>query len=303
MRRKNTFLLIHFLILCCLSVGSLYASEFTLSYGTENLSLNRIPINSPFTLADPVNTFSAETSHPQTSLFFTTQINDIFSFVAGVDVNQTLSTRYFTGILLDYATLRFSLGHSYGFITYPDLIYEPGIRVSARADFPGYIFFDLKSELSILTSLTTIGQYTRRESVITVGLYFPLFITSLTMTNNSFSIHQETNSYIQDSYQAYNLSLDFYKKSLPIRFSLAGGYQSSSRTLDTQEIDLGDGNQGSILYNSFITGIGVQLLINPSYTLFWNIQFDLFPVSTTNSISFTGRKYFYSGALGITYRW
>jgi hypothetical protein len=188
------------------------------------------------------------------SLYGTQSISEAISLETGFYSDQVLRNTSYT--LFSYKTdfLTVGFGPFFGLFNDPGTLMKSGISTSVRIEVPGIVFVSFRSDSSIGGELVKSGDYQQIRSDISLGVYLPNAICTLSLNSRSFE-QLVSSSEVVDSLTEYAFSTDIYKKNVPYRLIVTIAYQSLSRSFI-------DATTTSTTLNSVILGTEVDLTLS-----------------------------------------
>lgn len=129
----------------------------------------------------------------------------------------------------------FGVGPFFGFLNTDQVIPKVGITSQFRIQIPGIIFADMGIDSTIGNKLEENGNYQQEKSLISVGFYVPNAICSFNIVRRIFR-ELDNDTEIEDKQTDYSFKVDIFKKNVPYKITLTFGFQSLSKTFDTNTI-------------------------------------------------------------------
>jgi len=126
----------------------------------------------------------------------------------------------------------FGVGPFIGFMNTEQVLPKFGITSQFRIQVPGIIFTDMGMDSTVGNQLEEDGNYQQEKSFISVGFYVPNAICSFNIIRRIFT-ELDDSVEIVDKQVDYSFSADIFKKNVPYKVLLTFGFQSLSKTYDS----------------------------------------------------------------------
>ena len=134
---------------------------------------------------------------------------------------------------------------------------EMGILGSLEGIWPGVLFVSIGGTSSVGRSFARTSDNFRESAEVKLGFWLPFAIPTLSAGIKNFTENTDKSS-ICNSLIRYQLSIEFFGKTLPFAIRVDGGYQTLSRTYS--------GNtEAADKLNSFFTGLDLQFSVSKHF--------------------------------------
>ncbi len=160
----------------------------------------------------------------------------------------------------------FGVGPFLGFLNTEQALPKVGITSQFRIQVPGIIFADMGLDSTIGNQLEEDGNYQQEKSYISIGFYVPNAICSFNLERRIFS-ELDNSVEIIDKQNDYSFTADIFMKNVPYKILLTFGFQSLSKTFDTNTIHT---------LNSIIVGADVDIDITDAITLTFGLDSSIY---------------------------
>jgi hypothetical protein len=198
------------------------------------------------------------------SLYGSQPVSDSVRVEAGFYSDPILRNTTRTIFTYDAKYLSVGIGPIFGLFNDLGTPVKSGISASVRLEYPGVVFFSLRSDSSIGGSLVQQGDYAQELTEIVLGVYLPNAISSIGVRTRSFE-QKAASQNVTDSLTEYTFSTEMYKKNVPYRLRIWMAYQDLSRSFiaaSTTTATLGSVILGTqieaFLPGSFIVTAGIE---------------------------------------------
>jgi len=163
------------------------------------------------------------------SVFGSQPVTDAVKVEAGFYSDPIL--RYTTRTIFTYDAkfLSVGIGPIFGLFNDFGTPVKSGISASVKLEYPGVVFFSLRSDSSIGGSLVQTGDYTQELTEILLGGYFPDVICTLGLRTRTFE-QKAASENVTDSLTEYFFSAEMFKKNVPYRLKIWMSYDDLSRS-------------------------------------------------------------------------
>ena len=162
------------------------------------------------------------------SIYGTQPITDTISMETGFYSDPILRNTSRTIFTYNAKFLSVGLGPIFGLFNDLGTPVKSGLSASVRLEYPGVVFVSLRSDSSIGGSLVQVGDYAQVLTDITLGVYLPNAICTLSMNTRSFE-QKASSQDVTDRLAEYTFATELYKKNVPYRLRLWLAYQDLSR--------------------------------------------------------------------------
>ncbi len=214
-----------FLFLCLVLLAAAAVGASALDLGVETWVSN---------LGFRTDRASTDTSLPGgdyfwgVSLYGSQPVSDSIKVEAGFYTDPIL--RYTTRTIFTYDAkyLSVGIGPIFGLFNDFGTPVKSGISASVKLEYPGVVFFYLRSDSSIGGSLVQTGDYAQELTEIVLGAYLPHAICTLGVRTRSFE-QKAASQDITDSLTEYTFATEMFKKNVPYRLRIWLSYDSLSR--------------------------------------------------------------------------
>ncbi len=163
------------------------------------------------------------------SVFGSQPVSDSVKVEAGFYSDPILRNTTRTIFTYDAKFLSVGIGPIFGLLNDLGTPVKSGISASVRLEYPGVLFFSLRSDSSIGGSLVQTGDYAQELTEIALGLYLPNAICSVGIRTRSFEQKAASQS-VTDSLTEYTFSTEMYKKNVPYRLRIWMAYEDLTRS-------------------------------------------------------------------------
>jgi len=163
------------------------------------------------------------------SVFGSQPVTDSVKVEAGFYSDPILRNTTRTIFTYDAKFLSVGIGPIFGLFNDFGTPVKSGISASVKLEYPGVVFFSLRSDSSIGGSLVQTGDYTQSLTEIVLGGYFPHVICTLGLRTRSFE-QKASSEDVTDSLTEYYFSAEMFKKNVPYRLRIWMAYDSLSRS-------------------------------------------------------------------------
>ena len=208
---------------------------------------------------------SADTSLPGSAYFWGLSVVGSQSLSDSIAVETSLASdpvlRTTSRTLLTYSTssLTIGVGPVFGLFNDPGTPLKPGLSSLVRLEYPEVGFVTLRADGSLGGSLVQAGDYTQERTDLTLGVFFPNAICTLSFSTRSFKQKQATQD-VTDSITDYTFATEIYKKNIPYRLRVWISYEDISRAYDT-------GSTATATLDSVLLGTEVDAALSGQVTL------------------------------------
>jgi hypothetical protein len=166
------------------------------------------------------------------SVYGTQPITDAVSMETGFYSDPILRNTSRTIFTYNARFLSVGIGPIFGLFNDLGTPVKSGLSASVRLEYPGVVFLSLRSDSSIGGSLVQVGDYVQELTDITLGVYLPNAICTLSMNTRSFE-QKASSQDVTDRLAEYTFATELYKKNVPYRLRLWLAYQDLSRQYTT----------------------------------------------------------------------
>lgn len=163
------------------------------------------------------------------SLYGSQPVSDSIKVEAGFYTDPIL--RYTTRTIFTYDAkfLSVGIGPIFGLFNDFGTPVKSGISASVKLEYPGVVFFYLRSDSSIGGSLVQTGDYAQELTEIVLGAYLPHAICTLGVRTRSFE-QKAASQNITDTLTEYTFATEMFKKNVPYRLRIWLSYDDLSRS-------------------------------------------------------------------------
>ena len=163
------------------------------------------------------------------SLFGSQPVSDSVKVEAGFYSDPILRNTTRTIFTYDAKYLSVGIGPIFGLFNDLGTPVKSGISASVRLEYPGVVFFSLRSDSSIGGSLVQTGDYAQELTEIILGVYLPNAISTIGIRTRSFE-QKAASQNVTDSLTEYTFATEMYKKNVPYRLRIWMAYHDLSRS-------------------------------------------------------------------------
>jgi hypothetical protein len=156
-------------------------------------------------------------------------VNDSVKVEAGFYSDPILRNTTRTIFTYDARFLSVGIGPIFGLFNDFGTPVKSGISASVKLEYPGVVFFYLRSDSSIGGSLVQTGDYSQELTEIVLGAYLPHAICTLGVRTRSFEQKADSQN-IADSLTEYTFATEMFKKNVPYRLRIWLAYDDLSRS-------------------------------------------------------------------------
>jgi hypothetical protein len=163
------------------------------------------------------------------SLYGSQPVNDSVKVEAGFYSDPILRNTTRTIFTYDARFLSVGIGPIFGLLNDLGTPVKSGISASVKLEYPGAVFFYLRSDSSIGGSLVQTGDYVQELTEVVLGVYLPHAICTLGVRTRSFE-QKASSQNVTDSLTEYTFSTEMFKKNVPYRLRVWMAYDDLSRS-------------------------------------------------------------------------
>jgi hypothetical protein len=163
------------------------------------------------------------------SVFGTQSLTDNITLETGFYSDPVLRNTTRTIFTYNAGFMSVGIGPIFGLFNDLGTPIKSGLSASVRLEYPGVVFLSLRADSSIGGSLVETGDYTQGLTDITLGVYLPNVICTVSMNTRSFE-QKASSENVTDRVAEYTLAAELYKKNVPYRLRLWMAYQDLSRS-------------------------------------------------------------------------
>jgi hypothetical protein len=163
------------------------------------------------------------------SVYGSQPVTDTVSMETGFFSDPVLRNTERTIFTYNAKFLSVGIGPIFGLFNDLGTPVKSGLSATVRLEYPGVVFLALRSDASIGGSLVQVGDYAQELTDITLGIFFPNAICSLSMNTRSFE-QKAASQDVTDSLTEYAFTTELYKKNVPYRLRLWLAFQDMSRS-------------------------------------------------------------------------
>jgi len=163
------------------------------------------------------------------SLFGSQAVSDSMKVEAGFYSDPILRNTTRTIFTYDAKYLSVGIGPIFGLFNDLGTPVKSGISASVKLEYPGLLFFSLRSDSSIGGSLVQTGDYAQELTEIVLGVYLPNAICTIGIRTRSFE-QKAASQNVTDSLTEYTFSTEMFKKNVPYRLRIWMAYHDLSRS-------------------------------------------------------------------------
>jgi len=193
------------------------------------------------------------------SIFGSQSLSDSITVESSLSSDPVLRTTSRTVLTYSMKYLTVGLGPVFGLFNDLGTPVKSGLSTFLRLDYPGVAFVTLRADGSLGGSPVQTGDYTQERTDVTLGVYFPNALCTLSMSARSFEQKQATQE-VTDSLTEYTFATEIYKKNVPYRLRLWMSYQDISRAYNT-------GSTATATLGSVLLGTQVDIALSGQVTL------------------------------------
>ena len=153
------------------------------------------------------------------------QLNLQVGFYSDPILNNLIST------IFEYQEniFTFTIGPFVGILSGSTAIMNPGLTMGFRAQLPGLLFAEYRTDSTIGGQISTVGDYMQSLTRLAVGIFPPNAITTLSLETKTFTQKTSTATDIIDSIDTYKINNFIYQKNVDDTIEINFGYEILSR--------------------------------------------------------------------------
>lgn len=163
------------------------------------------------------------------SLYGSQAVGDSMRVEAGFYSDPILRNTTRTVFTYDTKYLSVGIGPIFGLLNDLGTPVKSGMTAVVKLQYPGAVFFSLRSDSSIGGSLVQTGDYVQELTEVVIGVYLPHAISTLGVRARSFE-QKASSQNITDSLTEYTFATEMFKKNVPYRLRIWLAYEDLSRS-------------------------------------------------------------------------
>ena len=211
-------------ILVCLIFLGIYAESLSLGLeiNTGNLSFSKERTASALTFDG--------TNYPlDLSIKATESVQDQLNLQVGFYSDPILKNLISTIFEYQENIFTFTIGPFVGILNGSSTIMNPGLTMGFRAQLPGLLFAEYRTDSTIGGQISTIGDYMQSLTRLAIGIFPPNAITTLSLETKTFTQKNSATTDIIDNIDTYKLNNFIYQKNVTDTVEISFGYEILSR--------------------------------------------------------------------------